>query len=239
MKLNLAHGYEFADELGKNSFRFWRGKTKVINRPQLCVLAPDSFYAEQLAKSGFPSFQAKVFQSVDDVESCGQSLTPSICLLFGSQLSPLSLAEAILYMRTKFRAAKILQVDGLSSPAVHQVWPVPSVRDLAGKPVSFVDIKSLDIALLTVSDGWDALVRVSESLTDSQIGVLAALAAGQSNREIAQSRGTTTRAVESLVNRTFVKVGLGEKASARTRSQKAQDFLASLGTTSRVSSFSR
>jgi len=211
----------------------------VTSRPQLCVLAPDSFYAEQLAKSEFPSFQVEVFQSVDDVERCGQRLKPSICLLFGTQLSPLLLAEAVLYMRTKFRAAKILQVDGLSSPAVHQVWPVPSIRDLASKPVPFVDVNSLNFALLTVCDGWDALVEVSESLTDSQIGVLAALAAGHSNREIAESRGTTTRAVESLVNRTFVRVGLGEKASARTRSQKAQEFLASLGTTSRVSSFSR
>jgi FixJ family two-component response regulator len=159
---------------------------------------------------------------------------PAICLVFGSHFSRLSLAETLLFIRTRFRAAKIVQVEGASETAVQQVWPIPVARDLTSKPVTFNDVDSLDRALQEICEGWEALVKVSSTLTGSQLGVLAALAAGQSNREIAQARGTTTRAVESLVNRTFIRVGLGDKANARTRSQKAQEYLASLGTKTRM-----
>jgi FixJ family two-component response regulator len=206
------------------------------DRPQLCILSPDSFYAMQLHEVDFPSFESKVFQSLEDLEQCPEPLMPAICLVFGSHFSRLSLAETILFIRTRFRAAKIVQVDGVSEPAVQQVWPTPVARDLASKPVPFSDVHSLDSALQKICQGWDALVEVSNSLTGTQIGVLAALASGQTNREIALARGTTTRAVESLVNRTFVRVGLGEKANAGTRAQKAQDYLASLGSTTRTPS---
>jgi DNA-binding CsgD family transcriptional regulator len=203
--------------------------------PQLCILSPDSFYAAQLQEVEFPSFESLVFQSLEDLEQCPDRLTPSICLVFGSHFTRLSLAETLLFIRTRFRAAKIVQVEGVSEPALQQVWPTPIARDLTSKPVAFKDVRSLDTALQEICDGWEALVEVSGSLTASQLSVLAALAAGQTNREIAQSRGTTTRAVESLVNRTFIRVGLGEKANARTRSQKAQDYLSSLGTRPRIS----
>ena len=208
----------------------------MTERPQLCILSPDSFYAMQFHDVEFPSFESHVFQSLEELEQCPKPLMPAICLVFGSHFSRLSLAETLLFIRTRFRAAKIVQVDGVSEPAVQQVWPTPIARDLATKPVPFSDIHSLDVALQEICQGWDALVEVSSALTITQIGVLAALASGQTNREIALARGTTTRAVESLVNRTFVRVGLGEKANAGTRSQKAQDYLASLGTTARTSS---
>lgn len=206
----------------------------MTNRPQLCILSPDSFYAIQFLGVEFSSFETFVFQSLDELDQCPGPLTPAICLVFGSHFSQLSLAETLLFIRTRFRASKIVQVEGVLEPAVQQIWPTPVARDLASKPVPFNDVDSLDRALQEICAGWDALVKVSGTLTGSQLGVLAALAAGQSNREIAQARGTTTRAVESLVNRTFIRVGLGDKASARTRSQKAQDFLASLGTRTRM-----
>jgi FixJ family two-component response regulator len=204
-------------------------------RPQLCILSPDYFYATHLTEVDFPSFESIVFQSLEDLEKCQIPIMPAICLVFGSHFSRLSLAETILFIRTRFRSSKIVQVEGASELAVQQVWPVPLARDLASKPVTFNNFESLDRALQEICDGWEALVKVSSALTGSQLGVLAALAAGQSNREIAQARGTTTRAVESLVNRTFIRVGLGDKASARTRSQKAQEYLASLGTKTRIS----
>lgn len=207
----------------------------MTDRPQLCILSPDSFYATQLHDVDFPSFDCLVFQSLEELEQCSQPLMPAVCLVFGSHFSRLSLAEALLFIRTRFRASKIVQVDGVAQPAVQQVWPTPPARDLASKPVAFKDVNSLDSALQEICDGWEALLEVSGSLTGTQLGVLAALASGQTNRDIAQARGTTTRAVESLVNRTFVRVGLGAKANARTRSQKAQEYLSTLGTQSRVS----
>lgn len=203
-------------------------------RPQLCVLSPDSLYASSLSGADFPSFDIKVFQSLDQLEQCPESLSPVICLVFGSHFSRLGLSEALLFIRAKFRASKILQVEGVTEPSVLQVWPAPIARDLASNPVRFNDVVSLDAALQSISAGWDALVEASNALTSTQLEVLAALAAGLTNREIASTRGTTTRAVESLVNRTFVRIGLGEKANARTRSQKAQEYLASLGTLSRT-----
>ena len=203
-------------------------------RPQLCILSPDSFYATQLQQVEFPSFESLVFQSLEELEQCPKPLAPSICLVFGTHFSRLSLAETLLFIRTRFRASKIVQVEGVSEPALQQVWPTPVARDLASKPVTFTSVNALDSTLQEICNGWEALVEVSSTLTDSQLGVLAALAAGQTNREIAEARGTTTRAVESLVNRTFVRVGLGDKASARTRSLKAEEYLASLGTKTRI-----
>ena len=206
----------------------------MANRPQLCVLAPDNLYADSLSSAEFPSFEIKIFKSIDEMERCNESLSPAVCLVFGGHFSRLALAEAVLFIRAKFRAAKILQVEGVSEPAVLQIWPMPVARELASSRVRFNDVESLDAAVQSISAGWEALVEASESLTSTQMEVLAALAAGQTNKEIAVARGTSTRAVESLVNRTFVRVGLGQKAYAGSRAQKAKDYLASLGASSRI-----
>ena len=198
-------------------------------RQQLCVLSPDPLYALRLREASFPTFDLRVFQSLDEVEQHSAAIKPDICLIFGSQFTHLSLAETLLFIREKFRSAKILQVEGVSEPTVRQVWPAPVIKDIATNPFKFHDVDSLDTVVQNISSGWEALVAAGKSLTGSQIGILVAVASGQSNREIAESRGTSTRAVESLVNRTFARLGLAEKHSARTRSIKAQEYLAGLG----------
>lgn len=198
-------------------------------RQQLCVLSPDPLYALRLREASFPTFDLRVFQGLDEIEEHCDALRPDICLLFGSQFTHLGLAETLLFIRDKFRAAKILQVEGVSEPTVRQVWPAPVIKDIAANPFKFSDVGSLDSVVQDISNGWEALVAAGKSLTASQIGILVAVASGQSNREIAESRGTSTRAVESLVNRTFSRLGLVEKHSSRTRSLKAQEYLAGLG----------
>jgi DNA-binding CsgD family transcriptional regulator len=177
----------------------------------------------------FPTFDLRVFQSLEELEQKSEALRPDICLFFGSQFTHLTLTETLLFVREKFRTAKILQVEGVAKSTVRQVWPAPAIRNLSTNPQQFDDVESLDSVIRNISSGWEALMAADKSLTASQIGILVAVASGQSNREIADARGTSTRAVESLVNRTFSRLGLLEKHSARTRSVKAQEYLAGLG----------
>ena len=84
--------------------------SNMTERPQLCILSPDAFYAMQFHDVEFPSFESHIFQSLEELEQCPKPLMPAICLVFGSHFSRLSLAETLLFIRTRFRAAKIVQV---------------------------------------------------------------------------------------------------------------------------------
>ena len=140
-------------------------------RQQLCVLSPDPLYALRLREASFPTFDLRVFQSLDEVEQHSAAIKPDICLIFGSQFTHLSLAETLLFIREKFRSAKILQVEGVSEPTVRQVWPAPVIKDIATNPFKFHDVDSLDTVVQNISSGWEALVAAGKSLTGSQIGI--------------------------------------------------------------------
>jgi DNA-binding NarL/FixJ family response regulator len=68
-------------------------------------------------------------------------------------------------------------------------------------------------------------------LSRTQIGVLSLMAKGYSNAEIAQARGTTSRAVQSLIARSFPEVEFKAAADSTERMQLARDFLQQAGIT--------
>jgi DNA-binding NarL/FixJ family response regulator len=78
-------------------------------------------------------------------------------------------------------------------------------------------------AVTAALDGKDAIVRpkptvtTTQSLSNTQIGVLKLVSEGLSNDEIAAARNTTVRAVERLVNRMIVAAGLAPGPTARVQ----------------------
>lgn len=66
-------------------------------------------------------------------------------------------------------------------------------------------------------------------LSTAQIDVLRMVAAGASNKRIAAERGTTERAVESLIQRAATTLGVSHSADTNIRVQVANAYLRSLG----------
>jgi DNA-binding CsgD family transcriptional regulator len=64
-----------------------------------------------------------------------------------------------------------------------------------------------------------------QSLTNAQIEVLRLLAEGRSNREIAQARNTSVRAVETLLKRSLLRISDELPPSARAKMALAQRYL--------------
>lgn len=67
------------------------------------------------------------------------------------------------------------------------------------------------------------------NLSRSQIAVLRSIAQGLSNSEIAAQRGSTVRAVEHLIRRTFAAVGLDNDQSVNARTAAARAYVEAAG----------
>jgi DNA-binding NarL/FixJ family response regulator len=67
------------------------------------------------------------------------------------------------------------------------------------------------------------------NLSKSQISVLRSIAQGLSNAEIAVQRGSTLRAVEHLIRRTFAAVGIDADQSVNARTAAARAYIDAAG----------
>jgi DNA-binding NarL/FixJ family response regulator len=79
-------------------------------------------------------------------------------------------------------------------------------------------------------DDLQALNPLSE-LSRSQLDVVRLLAQGKSNEEIAETRGTTVRAVRMILVRAFQALGIDEDAGPEKRVQAAIKYLKTVGLT--------
>jgi DNA-binding NarL/FixJ family response regulator len=68
-----------------------------------------------------------------------------------------------------------------------------------------------------------------KALSHSQLQVIKLLAAGKSNEEIAQIRGTTVRAVRFILVRAFRALGLPEEGGSERRVQAALEYIRAAG----------
>lgn len=71
--------------------------------------------------------------------------------------------------------------------------------------------------------------RPFAQLSRKQISVLNLVAQGQSNQQIAESRGTTVRAVEGMVSRIFESMGIDPAAEGNARVEATRTYLAATG----------
>jgi DNA-binding NarL/FixJ family response regulator len=71
--------------------------------------------------------------------------------------------------------------------------------------------------------------RPLATLSKKQLGVLALVAQGMSNSQIADLRGTTVRAVEGMVSRVFEALSISTSADGNARVEAARTFLKATG----------
>lgn len=71
--------------------------------------------------------------------------------------------------------------------------------------------------------------RPFAQLSRKQISVLNLVAQGKSNQQIAESRGTTVRAVEGMVSRIFESMGIDPAAEGNARVEATRTYLAATG----------
>ena len=71
--------------------------------------------------------------------------------------------------------------------------------------------------------------RPFAKLSKKQLGVLALVAKGMSNTQIAEIRGTTVRAVEGMVSRVFEALEINPAADGNARVEAARLFLKATG----------
>ena len=67
------------------------------------------------------------------------------------------------------------------------------------------------------------------SISRSQIQVLQLMAAGLSNQQIADQRGTTIRAVENLIKRALEAAGIDDSQGLHTRVSASREYLRAIG----------
>lgn len=72
------------------------------------------------------------------------------------------------------------------------------------------------------------------SISRSQIQVLQLMAAGLSNQQIADQRGTTIRAVENLIKRALEAAGIDDGQGLHTRVSASREYLRAIGQLRRV-----
>jgi DNA-binding NarL/FixJ family response regulator len=71
--------------------------------------------------------------------------------------------------------------------------------------------------------------RPLAELSKRQISVLKLVAEGQSNSQIAEERGTTVRAVEGMVSRIFVALGVDAQGAGNARVEATRMYLSAAG----------
>ena len=71
--------------------------------------------------------------------------------------------------------------------------------------------------------------RPLAELSKRQISVLKLLAEGQSNNQIAEERGTTVRAVEGMVSRIFIALGVDAQGVGNARVEATRMYLSAAG----------
>lgn len=71
--------------------------------------------------------------------------------------------------------------------------------------------------------------RPLAGLSRKQVSVLQLLALGYSNSQIAEKRGTTIRAVEGIVSRIFMAMGIDPQAPGNARVEAARQYLTASG----------
>lgn len=103
--------------------------------------------------------------------------------------------------------------------------------------VSKLDVTSADVVVDAIEAALSSTVPPAPParqspltrLTKRQIDVLALVARGCSNEEIARERGTTTRAVERTVSRIFDRLDLGRTPGTNPRVRASALYLAEFG----------
>jgi DNA-binding NarL/FixJ family response regulator len=118
------------------------------------------------------------------------------------------------------------------TPTPAEMKSAKNLRYLSKREVADIDsiISALDSVL---REGQSVITQVADSrlgsLTKGQLEVLGLLALGQSNQEIAASRGVGLRAVEQTIHRIYLALGISQEQGGSSRVTAARIYTSEMG----------
>lgn len=117
-------------------------------------------------------------------------------------------------------------------PTAAEMKSARNLRYLNKREVSDISIvvEAIESAL-RAGESSEAVQQIGKlaALTSGQLEVLAMLARGLSNREIAIERNVGLRAVEQTIHRIYQTLGLGKDSSTSSRVSAARIYTAEMG----------
>jgi hypothetical protein len=195
-----------------------------LPKDKLCILTPDNFYGVMLQDAAFPTFDVKVIKGAEQLQSLAVNFFPDAFLLFSEHLGPTVFAKTLLDIRFHYPKAAIFQIEGVREPRLQMICSARLKPARSMDPIPVTNVSDIDSAIQQLrTESTDKLKKLS--LTNAQIEVLRLLAEGRSIQEIAQARNTSVRAVETLLNRSLLRVTAELPSSARAKMALAQRYL--------------
>lgn len=188
-----------------------------------------------LTQSGF---EVRLAQDAAEANAISSEFKPDAALLdihLGSGPSGLDLAIAFAHL---FPKIAIIFLTNVGDPRLvgHHEAQLPRgyaylLKSHVHAPEDVVSVVEAALEGRTTFDMRENLLVGANltELSDSQIQVLRMVAAGASNRQIAQDRGTTERAVESLIQRAAAALNVKQASDSNLRVQVAMAYLRALG----------
>jgi hypothetical protein len=141
--------------------------------------------------------------------------------------SSMELAFVLMHLRNTRHSCPIYLIDRGIKTYVSKVWPVQAAAKHPRKH-EVSSVESLCAVLAELLDPKPSTPRAPR-LTRTQVALLEMVARGFSNGEIAFERETSLRAVEALIQRTFIRLGYSpSQLSTRQRVVLAQQILGEL-----------
>jgi hypothetical protein len=205
---------------------FFRLVDGAVENPKerLCILTPDTFYGVMLREAVLPTFEIRVIENHQQLPSLAVNFLPDAFLLFSEHLGPTLLAKTLLEIRSSFPKVSVFQIEGVREPRLQRLWSSQTKTETSAEPVLVNNLDDIDSAIRWL-DGPSKVDVKNRRLTSSQDEALRLLAEGRTNKEIADARNTSVRAVETLLNRTLARIVDEVPASSRAKMVLAQSYL--------------
>lgn len=204
-------------------------------RPQRCALVVEDSASMRALITGAVSSLGFVVESVPDAKSAMRifaALDPDVLIAdidLGSRPNGVELAHILRSQAPYIGVVFLTHYPTPESAALGMVLPEgsafvnkSSLTDLGDLARTIESSLADDVEPVYVVAAEEANPLVA--LTAGQLAVLADLAAGYTNAEIAERRGSSLRATERMIVRTFEALGLSDDASHNPRVMAAMMY---------------
>jgi len=192
----------------------------------LVIVTPDNLYQVLFREFRFKGWNCRISGDTTDLFMSAGSSSPEIFLVFADHFEKLDLARVVSKIKATFAKSLIACIVGLTEPVLVMLHGETNA-DTISRPIRLSAIGDLENVLDDICGPANPSAHVP-AVTATQLQLLEAIAIGRSNREIAEERSVTIKAVEGLVDRAMVRIGVGEAAGVRAKVVAAQKYLAEL-----------
>ena len=213
----------FAD--AESSYRPKVCRHKLAAR-NLVIVTPDNLYQVLLREFRFKRWNTRVAGGATDLVMTEGSAREETFLVFADHFEKLELARLVSKIKETSAKSLIACIVDLREPTL-VVLHGETNKETADRPIRIVNIGDLELILDDICGRAEAEATIP-AVTGSQLQLLEAIAIGRSNNEIAEERSVTVKAVEGLVDRAMVRIGVAKAAGVRAKVVAAQRYLAEL-----------